>query len=393
MSKPSAAQQTSRAIESTRKGVLGLSALPDRSTPAGEPGGDGQQAVELPSEATPEGQAASNNSEDTQGVKQSSVSLELAESQCPAGDVCPETAGSSASGQEGGPEHEGAVLDHSSPRQQQPGSPASPEEALSLGLQWLQSIYSGSAEEAMDLPRVQDSLHDFKSLLLGMPFLPETTLSFKDYSCMHTVTAAWLCSHPVGECMDLSEGLCSRVCYSWGNLQLYWQHIFDLYAGLARKSQARQLTTCKICVCYYHPCKCDVDVHAGLPPHLQAELVLMSPSMVSESLHSELAPVLALGILGQPGATGQTGSDGEPYGFREPARIPALAAMCQIRPTQPDACASTLGALCMVRPSFLLRVKPVWPWTDPGQNVDGSKRRKLWKHSDGFHISGRSQQQ
>ena len=155
------------------------------------------------------------------------------------------------------------------------------------------------------------------------------------------------------------------MCYSWGNLQLYWQHIFDLYAGLARKSQARQLTACEMCVCYYHPCKCDVDVHAGLPPHLQAELVLMSPSMVSESLHSELAPVLALGILGQPGATGQTGSDGEPYGFGEPARIPALAAMCQIRPTQPDACASTLGALCMVRPSFLLHACMALdrPWT------------------------------
>ena len=90
----------------------------------------------------------------------------------------------------------------------------------------------------------------------------------------------------------------------------------------------------------------------------------MSPSMVSENLHSELGPVLALGILGQPGATGQTGSDGEPYGFGEPARIPALAAMCQIRPTQPDACASILGALCMVRPSYLPPVKPVWPWTE-----------------------------
>ena len=202
ISKPSAAQQTSRAVESTRKGMLGLSALPDRSTPASELGADGQQAVELPSEATPEAQAASNNGEDTQGVKQSSESLELAESQCPAGDVCPENAGSSIFGQDGSPEHEAAVLNLSLPGQQQPGSPISPassEEALSLGLQWLQSMYSGPADVAVGFPQVQDSLQDFKSLLSGLPFLPETTLSFKDYSCMHTVTAAWLCSHPVGE--------------------------------------------------------------------------------------------------------------------------------------------------------------------------------------------------
>ena len=185
MSEPSAAQQTSRATQQgTRKGVLGLSALPDRPVPASEPGAEGQQEVELPLEEIPEAQAASHHSKGTQGVKQSGERLELAESQYPAGDGRPERAGSSASGQERGLQHEEAVLDHSSPRQQQPGNPASPQEALSLGLQWLQSMYSGSAEEAKHFPRVQDSLHDFKSLLSGLPFPPETSLSLQDYSCM-----------------------------------------------------------------------------------------------------------------------------------------------------------------------------------------------------------------
>ena len=96
-----------------------------------------------------------------------------------------------------------------------------------------------------------------------------------------------------------------------------------------------------------------MHVHAGLPAHLQAELVLMSPSMVSERLHSELGMVLALSFTGHAGNTGQTGIDGHVHSLSEPARIPALAAMCQIRALQPDACVSILDALCMVQSSPL----------------------------------------
>ena len=213
MSKPSAAQQTSRATQSTRKGMLGLSALPDRSIPASEPGADGQQEVQLPLEGTPEAQAASDHSEGTQGVTQSSERLELAESQCPAGDGRPGTAGSSASGQEGTPEHEEAVLNLSLPGQQQPGSrvsPASPEEALSLGLQWLQSMYSGPADEAVGFPQVQDSLQDFKSLLSGLPLLTESSFSVQEghgvrrVGCMNPYPACGLTTMLTSWCRVLT---------------------------------------------------------------------------------------------------------------------------------------------------------------------------------------------
>ena len=176
MSKPSAAQQTSRATQSTREDVPGLSALPDRPKVATEPGADNQHDKKLSSE-TAVAQPASGHSVGTPGVMQGSESLELAESQCPAGGDRPGKAGSPACSQEGPPEHKEAVLDHSWPRQQQLGSPASPEEVLSLGLQWLQSMYSGPGEEAMGLLGVQDSLQDFQSLLSGLPLLAESSLS------------------------------------------------------------------------------------------------------------------------------------------------------------------------------------------------------------------------
>ena len=236
MSKPSAAQQTTRATQSTRRGGLGLSALPDRSILASEPTADSQQEVELPSEGTPEGQAASDHSEDTQGVKQSSESLELADLQCPAGDGRPEDASPSASDQEGSPEHEKAVLSLSLPGQQQPGSSistASPEEALSLGLQWLQSMYSGPADEAMGFPQVQDSLHDFKSLLSGLPLLTESSSSV--HYCHDVCSLGCMDSYPAcGLITMLSSGcrvLTTRV-YLLGVPQSCWQRSFDLYLKL-----------------------------------------------------------------------------------------------------------------------------------------------------------------
>ena len=157
--------------------MLGLSALPDRSVAASEPSADDQPEIKLPSEGTPEAQVAYEHSAGTQGVTHGSEGLDLAELLCPADGGSPRNAGSSALSQERGPEHEEAVLDHASPCQQQLGSPASQEEALSLGVQWLQSMYSGPAEEAMALPKIQDSLQDFKSLLSGLPPHTETSPS------------------------------------------------------------------------------------------------------------------------------------------------------------------------------------------------------------------------
>ena len=124
---------------------------------------------------------------------------------------------------------------------------------------------------------------------------------------------------------------------------------------------------------YEYPCVRNVHVRAGLPAHLQAELALMSPSMVSDSLHSELGVLLALGVTGQMGIPGQPSNPSEAYSFGEPARIPTLAAMCQIRPTQPDACASILDALCMVQLSHLAPIVHALRPHEPGKNQDNGR--------------------
>lgn len=79
---------------------------------------------------------------------------------------------------------------------------------------------------------------------------------------------------------------------------------------------------------------------AGLPGHLQAELALMSPSMVHRSLHSELGLLLLERIV--------EGDDESCYPG-QPACMAVLAALCQIETSDVDACSRIVLGLCEVR--------------------------------------------
>jgi len=63
-----------------------------------------------------------------------------------------------------------------------------------------------------------------------------------------------------------------------------------------------------------------------VPEHLQAELVLMSPSMVHGSQHDDLASVLLEGFAGSVAS-----NSGSAFKLSQSARIPALAALSQMQ--------------------------------------------------------------
>ena len=65
---------------------------------------------------------------------------------------------------------------------------------------------------------------------------------------------------------------------------------------------------------------------AGVPEHLQAELVLMSPSMVHGSQHDELASMLLEGFAGSVASDSKSS-----FKLSQAARIPALAALSQMQ--------------------------------------------------------------
>ena len=70
-----------------------------------------------------------------------------------------------------------------------------------------------------------------------------------------------------------------------------------------------------------------VTAYAGLPGPLQAEMALMSPSLVDASRHADLALVLLEGLVGETDESGR---------LSQAARRPALAALCQIVTSEAD---------------------------------------------------------
>lgn len=74
----------------------------------------------------------------------------------------------------------------------------------------------------------------------------------------------------------------------------------------------------------------------------------MSPSMVPESMHGELGQMLLTGL------TGASDLEPKPCELSQPARLPAFAALSQLRMSDADARGSILVGLSSVRTGNIL---------------------------------------